>query len=325
MAKLKVKDCSDVIYLKAFHRFGRLTYSVDTHVSGVEISRIHAVIEHNGEAWELRDLSKNGVWLNGQRIAYNQAIHLKVDDEITFSEMHPQTFIVDSIAPPKDLLIPSCNEQPDEVIPLEKYHFLPSETDPELVVFYDNEKLCWCYEQLATGKIVPLTDSDNLCVANELWYLFQVEAASQEATMPIDKAHQSSLEFVFDISLDEEITELKVNHNGTLLDFDVRTHHYLTALLARYKAGDEAAVEEENQRGWVSVSQLSKDLGISESHINIQIHRARKQFVDLVNDKSLAEQIIERKRGRVRFGGKHFTIKKGSHTEASYAGLQLAL
>ncbi|MCF2857945.1 FHA domain-containing protein [Pseudoalteromonas sp. SMS1] len=324
MAKLRVKDSTDVIYLKAFHRFGRLTYSVDTQVSGVEISRIHAVIEHNGEHWELRDLSKNGVWMNGQRIAYNQAIALKVDDEITFSEMHPQTFIVDSISPPKDLLIPTNHEQPDDVIPLEKYHFLPSESDPEIVVFYDNERMCWCYEHLESGNIVALTDSDNLSVANELWYLFQVEAASQEATMPIESAHQSSLEFLFDISLDEEITELKVNHNGASLDFDVRTHHYLTALLARYKARDEAAVEDELERGWVSVSQLSKDLGISESHINIQIHRARKQFVDLVNDKSLAEKIIERKRGRVRFGGKHFTIKKGSQTEASYDGLQMA-
>ncbi|KZN43685.1 FHA domain-containing protein [Pseudoalteromonas luteoviolacea] len=324
MAKLRVKDSTEVIYLKAFHRFGRLIYSVDTQVSGVEISRIHAVIEHNGDNWELRDLSKNGVWMNGQRIAYNQAIALKVDDEITFSEMHPQTFIVYSTSPPKDLLIPTNNEQPDDVISLEKYHFLPSESDPEIVVFYDNEKVCWCYEHLESGKIVALTDSDNLSVADELWYLFQVEAASQEATMPIDNAHQSSLEFLFDISLDEEITELKVNHNGASLDFDIRTHHYLTALLARYKARDEAAVEEEQERGWVSVSQLSKDLGISESHINIQIHRARKQFVDLVDDKSLAEKIIERKRGRVRFGGKHFTIKKGAHTEASYDGLQVA-
>ena len=66
MAVLTCKD-SGKAFICDFHRFGRLAHSVDTLLNYPEITRIHAVIEWVEPHWYIRDLSKNGVWLNGRK------------------------------------------------------------------------------------------------------------------------------------------------------------------------------------------------------------------------------------------------------------------
>lgn len=316
MAVLKHIESQSKFYLRAFHRFGRLVHSVDTLLDFPEITRIHAVIEWLNEQWCINDLSKNGVWLNDKKISKNQNIPLKKGDNIRFSEVNNAVYQVICVDPPRDLLLPE-NASHEDVIFLDQYHFLPDNKQPEVIVFFDSQQHCWYYETMQDHLLTLMSDGQNLYIGGKSWCLFQAESTMQEKTVELKRQPNNNLEFIFSLSLDEELAELKIKKNKVTLDFDVRSHHYLTLLLARYKLNDMQNNFEADVQGWVQVKKLAKDLGISESHVNIQIHRARKQFVEILNNEIIPSALIERKRGKVRFGGKTFTIYKGKKIESS--------
>ncbi|MCV2886338.1 FHA domain-containing protein [Aestuariibacter sp. AA17] len=315
MARLKHSPSGDTIFLKAFHRFGRLAFSVDTLLNYPEITRIHAVVEWSGNEWVLRDLSRNGVWINQQRIPPREAVSITAGDIIVFSELNPEPFEVISDDKPFDLLIPD-DPAGHDAIRLRNYHFLPNASSPETIIYFDSEQYRWCAENIHLRVLQPLNDGEIITIGDSTWRMFKASVDS-EHTLDLHSQETASLEYIFSLSLDEELAELKVKNQHTTLDLDVRSHHYLTVLLARYRLQDMQEAFEEDVQGWVSMKQLSKDLGMSEQHVNIQIHRARKQFVECIEDKMAAQMLIERKRGKVRFGGKHFTILKGSNMESS--------
>ncbi|WP_046006715.1 FHA domain-containing protein [Pseudoalteromonas rubra] len=101
MAHLLLAQTNDHILLKPLHRFGRAQDEVDTQVFGIEISRHHAVIVWTGEQWMLKDISKNGVFVNQVKISPEVDTVLSLGDVITFSDLHPHSFVVSSLAPPK--------------------------------------------------------------------------------------------------------------------------------------------------------------------------------------------------------------------------------
>ncbi|WP_171045639.1 FHA domain-containing protein [Pseudoalteromonas rubra] len=100
MAHLLLAQTNDHILLKPEHRFGRAESEVDTQVLGIEISRHHAVIAWTGQHWALRDISKNGVFVNQLKISPDTDRVLNLGDVITFSDLHPHSFIVSCLAPP---------------------------------------------------------------------------------------------------------------------------------------------------------------------------------------------------------------------------------
>ena len=51
--------------LRAHHPLGRGAEKVDTVISHPAVSRIHAVLEWFHDGWQVRDLSRNGTWLDG--------------------------------------------------------------------------------------------------------------------------------------------------------------------------------------------------------------------------------------------------------------------
>src|SRR5690606_42011650 len=80
--------------------------------------------------------------------------------------------------------------------------------------------------------------------------------------------------------------------------------------LARLRLMDAKAGLSASNQGWVYSDQLTSDLGIETTHINIQIFRARKQFSDTLTDVLGIQQLLERRGGKIRFGCDQFTIFK---------------
>ena len=316
MAILTKLNSNMSFYLRDFHRFGRLAHSVDTLLNYPEVTRIHAVIEWVKPHWYIRDLSKNGIWLNGKRLDKQTNSVLALNDRISFSEINNLDYQLTSIDPPRDLLLP-VNGTNTHCMLLEPYHFLPDSQHPKAVIYYDPERLSWCYENTETHQLTLLKDGQKITIAEQQWQFFQAEMASQENTLNLSPTSINNLKFMFSLSLDEEQTELKIRQHNKLVDLDVRSHHYLTLLLARNKLTDIKNKFEPDVQGWVQVKKLARDLGINESHVNIQIHRARKQFMDSFNNILSADILIERKRGKVRFAGTYFTIVKGANCEST--------
>jgi hypothetical protein len=321
MAYITPENANYRIHLKPFHRFGRMSDAVDTLVQSRKISRIHAIIEWVDSHWAIRDISKNGVWLNDEKIKANQSCILKLKDKICFAKKDNITFIVESIERPRDVLVPYIQQTNDNTpikdpILLEQYHFLPSETAPELIVFYDTVEKAWFCEKPPKYTVTRIADGELIEFSDSVWQLLKVTDLFHEETIDNADKSENEMTFIFSLSQDEESTELRLEDATQLIGFDIRSHHYLTALLARYRNQDTIEMIDEHLQGWVSIDKLSNDLGFTEAHINIQIHRARKQLADKLKGLGLSgPMLIERKKGQVRFGTSNFKIFKGKDIE----------
>ncbi|MFA0570659.1 MAG: FHA domain-containing protein [Vibrio gallaecicus] len=325
MAYLSNQRFTHPIYLKAFHQFGRLSSSVNTTINLPDVSRLHAIIEFQKQ-WFIRDLSQNGVRINGQMIEANRPHLLNIHDQIWFSNAQQEPFIIESLEPPKDILLPTQQEvyvEPDlKPIYLDRYHFLPNDTAPELVVFYDQDEQEWQCEHFENNLCSILNDGEQLKFSEKTWQLFKSTETEDMETMCLKAQPTDNLCYVFNISQDEELTELIIQDAQRSINCQTRSHHYLTAILARYKAEDLKSNVPEPLQGWRSIEQLTKDLGLAETHINIQIHRARKQLSDLLEPEGvLVPNLIERKRGRIRLAVRDYQIIKGSTLEVDSRSL----
>ncbi|HEX7763134.1 MAG TPA: FHA domain-containing protein, partial [Cellvibrio sp.] len=128
--------------------------------------------------------------------------------------------------------------------------------------------------------------------------------------------HINDFEFVFNMSLDEETTQLEL-HQQQVLDLAVRTHHYLLLQLARHRCEDAARGLDSKSQGWVYAEQLAAELGLDSTHMNIQIFRARKQLADVLPDALGQQCLLERRGGKIRFGCEKFKIYKGDQLTAA--------
>ena len=313
MAKLLDVKTKQPIYLFAHHNFGRLADIVDTQIQDAQISKHHMSITWQNNAWHIRDLSLNGTWVNKHRLTSNELTELHQGDEIYLADLTAPVFIVDDLSPPCDMLIPLGPSIADE-IELTNYHLLPNEQQPQIALFFENQQ--WFMEDLNDDKHlkVALSENDIIAIKDQKWRLFTCRLAEQTQQAKGPQYSLAQLKFIFDLSLDEEHTKLAVHAPDTDIDLDTRIHHYLTLNLARSKNQDADKGLALDHQGWLYPQQLMKDLGVDYCHLNILIHRARKQFSDAINVCD-SHSFIERHNGKLRFGGLKFQIKKDSQIE----------
>ncbi len=323
MAYLINKNTSEYCFLYAHHSFGRFQYSVDTLVNDLSVSKIHTIIEWLNGKWYIKDLSLNGTWLNHKRLSKDESEELSIGDKIYFAGNSETTYVVKDLSAPADQLIKldAENNATAESLKLNHYHLLP-ESKPDSAVIYNKESGQWLFESLEDGELISqevLQDQSVVTLGDENWMFLSshLEVATQMSSVP--QLYISDLDFIFNLSLDEETSELKIQHHINNKDFDlhVRCHHYLTLNLARYRAQDAKKGVLPANQGWVNTEQLVKDLGVDMRYLNIQIHRARKQFSEVLTNVHDAENIIERQLRKVRFAGASFTIYKGCELEST--------
>lgn len=311
------------IYLNAHHLFGRLTYSVNTVVSQQEVSRIHAVIEWVDSDWQLTDYGKNGTWLNQKQLAKDNPQILKPGDIIHFGSMDASAYIVASVAPPQDILvaIDTSGQRQADVIPLSSYNLLPDSENPECALFLAYPNASWCVESLVDTTIPPsiLRDKDLISFAAKRWQLQLNRGEEQTREIHHEAWSLDDVEFIFNLSMDEEHTTLSIHTPAGIINLDARIHHYLTLNLARHKADSLDRNVDETEQGWVYTKQLAKDLGLSETHVNIQVHRARKQFINALDGQIDAELFIQRRDGQLRLGATGFKVFKGKSLECEFS------
>ncbi|XPF94430.1 FHA domain-containing protein [Colwellia sp. RE-S-Sl-9] len=304
--------------LQSHHSFGRLKSSVNTFISDAVISKVHAFIEWNEQHWLLRDVSSNGTWLNGTKLARDQVAQLAVGDEITFASKTGCAFEVYDVNPPCDCLVPV--EHNSDAIELEYFHLLPCKKSHQMVLSYNNQTYSWWQEILDDNLGKPITtselnDQEYLDIDGLTWQLQINRTIADTQLLRPSVTSLDELTFVFQTSLDEESTHVFMQSGEEEIDLAVRCHHYLTLYLARQRARDINAGINDSEQGWIYAEQLAKDLGLEANHLNIQIYRIRKQFVDALNNTCESSNIIERNAGKLRLASKSFRIIKGDSVE----------
>lgn len=313
MASVLQLDNSREHMLRGHHIFGRNAERADSCVNSELVSRIHAALEWSGEGWYVRDLSRNGTWLNGQALPKNQAVAIARGGRLQFgSPKEPVWSLQDDSAPRSMLVAETAGEAH---LPLEQYTFVPSEEAPEWVVFFSPERGAWQYSDLVQGDEEPvehrLQHGDVLACGGKRWRAFMVGDEGDTRVYNPDNISLADYEFVFDLSLDEESTQLQLHRSDEVVDLGERSHHYLLAHLARERAQHARDGLDNKSQGWVDNHNLSRQLGIEPSHLNILIYRARKQVAEQLVSDAGDVHLVERRKGRVRFGYPNFKVYKG--------------
>lgn len=317
MAYLRNLQTNEILHLLSHHTFGRRSDSVDTCIDQPEISKIHAVIEWNSQTWEIRDLGRNGTWVDQKKIPASKNIPLKSGQTVNFSNQTKNSWKVENTDAPANLLLGLNDRSITEQ--LNHYHLLPNSATPIAALFFCDTRGQWILENSSNNYF---NDSSNetvighkspIAIGDYKWQLFLNPEQHQTLDITNKQTDINEVAFHFDVSLDEEHTQLKLDHQCETIDLGERSHHYLLLHLARLKAEHANQGVDKKSQGWINNEQLAKELGIDISHINIQIFRARKQ---IANEFPGASDLLQRRRGEVRFNCSRASISKGDRVES---------
>ena len=318
MATLLNLQTNQKYLLQSHHSFGRLKSSVNTFIPDPYISKVHTFIEWNGQYWLMRDVSTNGTWLNGNKLSKEKSVILHAGDIISLASKTGTSFKVTDVNPPCDLLVPIDHE--DDAIELQYFHLISNQGAPKVVLSFNNQTYTWWQEVLTedlteSHEAFELDDREYLHVGGQTWQLQVNRTIDDTCLLRPSVSSLDELTFQFQTSLDEETTQVTLTNSEQSIDLLIRSHHYLTLSLARKRAFDIKLNVEESEQGWVYAECLAKELGLGASHLNIQIYRIRKQFIDALNNACDSADIIERKGGKLRLASKNFRISKGDTLE----------
>ncbi|AAZ26624.1 FHA domain-containing protein [Colwellia psychrerythraea] len=304
-------------YLNACHCFGRSPTNVDTVINAQEVSRIHAVVEWNNNQWLIRDLSNNGTWVNNQKLVKDNPHKLKVGDKIFFASGESHGFEIQDLRPPQNMLLPIA--QPGDCVTespivLTDGNLLPSEQNPEIALFYVPSKDQWYKEFLidTDGSAYPVANSDLLFFNNQKWQLKLIPLTENTVLMAKAKLSVDQIKYRFNLSLDEENTELTVTTDDEKFCLANKAHHYLTLSLARHRDEDAKQGIDADNQGWRLPETLTKELGCDITLFNTHVCRAKQQFRDMFDGACDGDELIERKGKKIRFAGVFYRIYKGN-------------
>ncbi|UTF61774.1 FHA domain-containing protein [Gilvimarinus sp. DA14] len=316
MAYLHRKDVPLRIPVVAHHTIGALEGKVDTYIQNPYISRRHLCLEWSGELWQIKDLSRNGTWVNGRKLEKGVYYPLQKGDQIQLAGEEGACFEVEDLAPPRDILLPivSQNGTP-AIIELQAANLIPDEEQPEWYIYQEPNSGQWLVQSVADSNqpAKPLRHNDILEGSAGRWQLFCASASAPTMERP-SQACITEAEIRFEVSLDEESTGLLIHSEGQRYNLGIRAHNYLLLLLARHRADDARQGLSELDQGWVSNDLLVHELGLEPNHLNIQVYRARQQLTKTIPQLN-HDKFVERRGTTMRLGCNRFSIHKGGKVE----------
>ncbi|TGD75314.1 FHA domain-containing protein [Mangrovimicrobium sediminis] len=323
MAQIRDTDTQRTFFLRAHHTLGRDAERSDTVVSSPITSRIHVALEWDGDQWNARDLSKNGTWLGNKRLISNESTPIARGDKLHLGAPEMPALEVVDDGPPQSTLV---GLNGSDSLELASFVFLPDQNEPEAVVIYSFHRRAWMVHPMEQDSPQHLErmlhHGDRVGYGGREWQVFLAETEQMTEISTAPESSLEDIEFVFHLSQDEENTALELKFSGHKLDLGERSHHYLLLHLARLRADQAASGYDSLTQGWIDNEQLKRDLGLEMPHINIMIFRARKQIAETLTTTLDSELLVERSKGRVRFGGSRFRIYKGAALTHSMPGQQ---
>lgn len=297
MGVLKSLNASSLIYLKPVHIFGRDPNVADHILNNDSCSRMHCVIRWESGRWILTDESKNGCFINGNRIERNHSVRLNKGDLFFVGSDREVQWVMASDAPPKPVII-----SPDKTnyIELQALNILPDENQPECQILKKEQE--WFYEK--AHDFQAISEGSQVLIENKPW-LFHPNQLLDETEFR-EPADEKIPELTFNVSRNEEHIQLIFEFSGTTFDLGHKTHHYLLLEMARHLLADPTA--DKKEQGWMSNDVLLHDLGIDINHLNIQIYRTRKAISKCSHH--WGQNLVERRRGEIRLHPCGVTINK---------------
>ncbi len=307
MAKIRNCVTGEIVILKAQHIFGRNSSSSTTCIHETDVSQLHAKIFWGGENWIIQDCSRNGTIVNKEYI-HHQTQQLNMDSKVQFGKNEITNWEMVCDDKPSSYL-QNCND-PTKIIELENGLVISNSTNPEILFYYSNEGE-WKAE--LKDKIIELTNNQLIYFNEENWIFIQNEILDE--TIDYGKiVHQAY--FQFELSCDEEHIKIKIINNDFELNLGSRAHNYLLLSLARKRLEDTKLNLSEDELGWIDLDDVTNDVSkelrkeVDMYYLNLQIHRLRKQLIELKPYGYRFSNVIERRNGEIRFSYPYLKIIK---------------
>jgi hypothetical protein len=269
---------------------------------------LHASILWNGTYWLIHDTSTNGNFINGQSLVTGIKTKLETGDIIQFGAINADKWIFENNDAPKNMLVSIDND--NNTIELDGIVALPNDQSPEVTI-YQEQNGEWVYED--QSGITTLQAGLKITIKQASCYF--VNAYTFDETIKaesIDNISVANIKTHFNVSKNEEHVSLNIQFMNQPINLGERTHHYLLLLLARKRLKDKLAGFDETEQGWIDKDLLSQQIGLEENHINILIYRFRKQLLKAKPSAMKLLQIIERRRGGIRFASASIEIDGGN-------------
>lgn len=309
MAILLDTSNSDRHVLKPYYVLGRSATHADCVLASPLASLIHASIRWHAEQWTLTDQSRNGTFLNGERLPKDQATPMHAGDDICFGSLESTPWRLIDASAPADLLMPLSLGQ--HTIKLAPFQNLPDDTTP-LACIYRTADGQWMKE--THDGVTPLNHGDLVYIGATAWRL--VCAEERPGTL-IPSSAITCMRFQHD--QDDAHVSLHLRRGRAEMDLGEQPHHELLILLARQRLRDaERGLDDPHAQGWIDFERLACMLDMDQSHLNIQLFRLRKQFEQAVEEGLICHGFMERRQGGVRLGQVGIEIWQGAELEGSW-------
>lgn len=287
----------------AAHAIAGRSSACSVRVDEPRASAEHARLSYRAGVWTVRDLgSRNGTFVNGERLERGGARDLAAGDELVLGGAEATWLFADASPP-----VAFARRLPDgEILPAASGLLaLPSPDEP-LACVVEVENGQWTVETGGTAHLAA--DGEVVSAAGQAFMLHlptPVPATVQEDERP---AMLEDFELGLRVSRDEEVVEVSFRGADGLRVLSPRAHHYTLLTLARLRVGSRGGALAEAQRGWVSADDLCRMLGMDEPKLNVEIYRLRREAASL--GLANAAQLVERRRGsrQLRLGTERVTI-----------------
>ncbi|SUW59580.1 Uncharacterized conserved protein, contains FHA domain [Burkholderia oklahomensis] len=306
MALLENGLSGESCLLRAHHVLGRDPQRCDTVIADPYVSRIHASICWGAAGqWELHDHGRNGTFVSGRFVGEGERVVLTDGDLIQFGSAGSVRWRARQLGEPVDMLWPL--RSPAQPIVLDRAQTLPGAA----TTVSRSAQGDWLCDDTTPSRV--LHDGDAVICGDFAW---QLVLAHRSVTAALPRAAQDAMlpqRIDFTVSRDEEHVTATLHTRGGVIDLGARAHHYCLVTLARARFADARAGYDAASQGWIELDMLARMLGLDESHVNVQIHRARAQFLPLLSPGSA--ELVERRRGGVRFGALAFRVVRGDRLE----------
>lgn len=315
MGILENLSTGEKVFLKSLHIFGRNREKSDTELKSKDISHIHASIRWTGWEWMVTDLSRNGVWIDGVRLAHGKNAELKMGHIIRFGSSDESVWKMSDQNPPVNLLIPLTSGAP--AIELGRLNALPDDTTPDISVYLSHTGQ-WVYEN--ENGVTPLNSGDIIHHARGSWQF----VCAEPVDLTFSKEESREIRFVFKVSMDEEHVNVILQLGEDVFDLGERAHHYMLLTLARQRLEDAREGLDLATQGWLDQDRMAAMLNLESSHLNIHIFRIRKQLQTALPEALSLPRLVERRPGGLRFGYPDFQIFRGATLEGTLAEGRMA-
>lgn len=239
------------------------------------VSGEHAALFYGGGVWSLRDLgSRNGTRLDGRALRIGERRAVEVGAELLFAD---ERWVLDDDGPPvatgRSADGRRCRAE-DGILAL------PGPDDPELLVYPAAEGR-WVVER--GHSLHFAADGDVFDLPDGRWTLelpLITDGGGTAHTLEDDELLRFDMIERLHVALsrDGETVEVTVFVGGRALVLAHRAHHCIIAALARVAVADIDARLPPAEQGWMCLDRLSRETGIGQERMYVEVYRARKQL-----------------------------------------------